>query len=252
MYWCCAQVEPCRERLASYTLGLAGYEIYQPLLREQRRGSHGRKIIATPPLFPGYLFVWVVRGWWDARWSPGVVRLVMDGHVPDVVISEIRSRERGGFVELPKSHGLTAGEGSAGAAARSDWAARCLASARARARPTAAAGWVLCPMGRTGWIDGSVPPRLSTRARPDLARSFVARFFSYYMHKPYYEKGKPDERVGEDVAKLVGRCPLYLRIHRRRSEKAREPLGVSAQRLVSRQCWADWPAQPYLKPAQTI
>jgi hypothetical protein len=35
-------------------------------------------------------------------------------------------------------------------------------------------------------------------------------------------------------------------------EKAREPLGVSAQRLVSRQCWVDWPAQPYLKPAQTI
>jgi hypothetical protein len=67
MYWCCAQVEPRRERLASYTLGLAGYEIYQPLLREQRRGSHGRKITVTPPLFPGYLFLWVVSGWWDAR-----------------------------------------------------------------------------------------------------------------------------------------------------------------------------------------
>jgi transcriptional antiterminator RfaH len=60
----------------------------------------------TPPLFPGYLFVWVVRGWWDARWSPGVVRLIMDGllpaRVPDAVISGIRSRERRGFVELPK------------------------------------------------------------------------------------------------------------------------------------------------------
>src|SRR5262249_15544874 len=62
MYWCCAQVEPRRERLASYTLGLAGYEIYQPLLREQRRSRSGRKITVTPPLFPGYLFVWVVRG----------------------------------------------------------------------------------------------------------------------------------------------------------------------------------------------
>src|SRR5215510_4495156 len=29
-----------------------------------------------------------------------------------------------------------------------------------------------------------------------------------------------------------------------RSEKAREPLGVSAQRLVSPHCGADWPAQP--------
>jgi len=113
VYWCCAQVEPRRERLASYCLGLAGYEIYQPLLREQRRGSHGRKITVTPPLFPGYLFVWVVRGWWDARWSPGVVRLIMDGlqpaHVPDAVISEIRSRERGGYVELLKPRGLAPG-----------------------------------------------------------------------------------------------------------------------------------------------
>jgi transcriptional antiterminator RfaH len=68
--------------------------------------SHGRKITVTPPLFPGYLFVWVVRGWWDARWSPGVVRLIMDGllpaRVPDAVISEIRSRERRGLIELPK------------------------------------------------------------------------------------------------------------------------------------------------------
>jgi transcriptional antiterminator RfaH len=112
MYWCCAQVEPRRERLASYCLGLAGYELYQPLLREHRR-SHGRKITVTPALFPGYLFVWVVSGWWDARWSPGVVRLIMDGlqpaHVPDQVIAEIRSRERGGFVELPKLHGLNLG-----------------------------------------------------------------------------------------------------------------------------------------------
>jgi transcriptional antiterminator RfaH len=112
MYWACAQVEPRRERLASHCLTLAGYEIYQPLLREQRR-SHGRKITVTSPLFPGYLFLWVVSGRWNARWSPGVIRLIMDGlqpaHVPDAVISEIRSRERGGFIELPKSRGLAPG-----------------------------------------------------------------------------------------------------------------------------------------------
>jgi transcription antitermination factor NusG len=106
MYWACAQVEPRRERLASYCLTLAGYEIYQPLLREQRRGSHGRKITVTPPLFPGYLFVWVVSGWWNARWAAGVQRLVMDGlvpaRVPDHVIAKIRSRERAGLIELPK------------------------------------------------------------------------------------------------------------------------------------------------------
>ena len=112
-YWCCAQVEPRRERLASYTLTLAGYEIYQPLLREQRRSRSGRKIVVTPPLFPGYLFLWVVSGWWNARWSPGVVRLIMDGlqpaHVRDDIIVEIRSRERNGLVELPRPRGLAPG-----------------------------------------------------------------------------------------------------------------------------------------------
>jgi transcriptional antiterminator RfaH len=112
MYWCCAQIEQSRDRLAWHCLTLAGYKIYQPLLREPRR-SHGRKIIATPPLFPGYLFVWVVRGWWDARWAAGVRGLLMDGErpavVPDAVISEIRSRERNGFVELVKPRGLRPG-----------------------------------------------------------------------------------------------------------------------------------------------
>jgi len=36
----------------------------------------------------------------------------------------------------------------------------------------------------------------------------------------------------------------------RRWEKAREPLGVSAQWLVSPQCGVDWPAQPYLNLAR--
>jgi hypothetical protein len=66
VYWCCAQIEQCRDRLAWHCLTLAGYKVYQPLLREPRR-SHGRKIIATPPLF-----IWVVRGWWDARWAASV------------------------------------------------------------------------------------------------------------------------------------------------------------------------------------
>jgi transcriptional antiterminator RfaH len=112
MYWCCAQIEPCRERLAWHCLTLAGYRLYQPLLREHRR-SHGRKIIVTPPLFPSYLFIWVVHGWWDARWAAGVRRLVMDGEVParvpDAVIAEIKLRERNGFVELPRPRGLAPG-----------------------------------------------------------------------------------------------------------------------------------------------
>src|SRR5215468_668086 len=83
----------------------------EPLLVPRR--SHGRKIVNTPPLFPGYLFVLVVQGWWDARWATGVRHLVMDGEhparVPDSVIAEIKSREHNGFVELPKPRGFVPG-----------------------------------------------------------------------------------------------------------------------------------------------
>jgi len=112
MFWCCAQIEPYRERLAMHCLGLNGFEVYCPRLREQVR-IRGRKIVRTPPLFPGYTFVLIVSRWWDARWSAGVRRLVMDGElpakVPDDVIAEIRSRERNGLVELPKPRGLAPG-----------------------------------------------------------------------------------------------------------------------------------------------
>jgi transcriptional antiterminator RfaH len=112
MFWCCAQIEPFRERLAMHCLGLSGFEVYCPRLREQVR-IRGRKIERTPPLFRGYAFVLIVSAWYSARWSPGVVRLVMDGeapaHVPDAVIAEIRSRERNGLVELPKPRGLAPG-----------------------------------------------------------------------------------------------------------------------------------------------
>ena len=84
-YWACAQLESNRTRLA--------------LL----------KIMGVSQLFPAYCFVLIVSGWWNARWQPGVVRLIMNGLVPAVVpnevVDEIKSRERGGFVVLPKPRG---------------------------------------------------------------------------------------------------------------------------------------------------
>ena len=56
----------------------------------------------------------VVSGWWDARWAPGVIRIVLDGarpaRVPDAIVDEIKSCERGGLVELPRREGFKAGE----------------------------------------------------------------------------------------------------------------------------------------------
>jgi transcription antitermination factor NusG len=54
------------------------------------------------------------RGRLNARWSPGVVRIVLNGgvpaKVPDAVIAALRKRERNGLVELPKPPGLRAGD----------------------------------------------------------------------------------------------------------------------------------------------
>ena len=105
-FWAAAQLQPQRDTLALHFLRQAGFETYAPRLRE-RRTVQGRKVVRTPLLFPGYAFVWIELQWSQARWSPGVVRLIMDGLAPAVVplavIEEIRARERGGLIELPKS-----------------------------------------------------------------------------------------------------------------------------------------------------
>jgi transcriptional antiterminator RfaH len=104
-YWAVSRVELHRERLALHCLGLAGFETYLPRLRD-RRVVRGRRIEVTPPLFPGYLFILIQERWWDARWCPGTLGLIMNGagpaHVPDAVVDEIRRRERNGAIVLPR------------------------------------------------------------------------------------------------------------------------------------------------------
>jgi transcriptional antiterminator RfaH len=103
-YWAACRLQPNRTALALHYLNLQGYEVYCPRLRE-RRVRRGRRVELLLPLFPGYTFLRVVTGWWEARWAPGTCGLVMDGatpaKVPDAVIAEIRSREREGAIELP-------------------------------------------------------------------------------------------------------------------------------------------------------
>jgi transcription antitermination factor NusG len=92
---------------------LSGFVTYLPRLRE-RRIRAGRKIEVRAPLFPGYCFLTIEAQWHAARWSVGVIGLIMDGirpaHVPDAVIAEIRSRERNGLVELPRREGFKVGD----------------------------------------------------------------------------------------------------------------------------------------------
>jgi transcriptional antiterminator RfaH len=65
-------------------------------------------------LFPGYAFIAIELQWHAARWSPGVLGLIMDGtgpaRVADSIIDGIRARERGGLVELAPPPGLRPGD----------------------------------------------------------------------------------------------------------------------------------------------
>jgi transcription antitermination factor NusG len=104
-FWTCCRLALHREGLALHCLALAGFETYLPRLRELRV-RQGRRLEVRPPLFPGYCFVLIELQWHAARWAPGTLGLVMNNglpvRVPDNVIAEIRSRERGGLIELPK------------------------------------------------------------------------------------------------------------------------------------------------------
>jgi len=103
-FWAAAQLQPQRDQLALHCLRLFGFETYAPRLRD-RRTVHGCKVIKTPLLFPGYIFVLVQLQWSQAQWAPGIARLVMDGStaaaVPDAVVAALKAREVSGLIELP-------------------------------------------------------------------------------------------------------------------------------------------------------
>jgi transcriptional antiterminator RfaH len=105
-YWAAVQTQPQRDGLATHCLHQAGYETYAPRLCE-RRVVAGRKVVRTPLLFPGYLFVLIELQWHRAQRVPGVVRLVLNGGtpaaVPDGVIASLRRREVGGLIEFAKA-----------------------------------------------------------------------------------------------------------------------------------------------------
>ena len=114
MSWLVARTEPQREQRAKHFLELAGFSVYIPVIRE-RRPKSGRRIERLRPLFPSYAFVALQNGrWWDARWCVGVAAVIMSGDGPaqlsDHIVDELRGRERGGAIELPKRPGLKPGD----------------------------------------------------------------------------------------------------------------------------------------------
>lgn len=99
--WAVIQTETQRELLAADHLARAGFEVYLPRIKISA-GGRTRKIA----LFPSYVFARVGSFWYRARWSDGVVRILMAGDEPaklkDEIVDAIRKRQDGnGFVKLP-------------------------------------------------------------------------------------------------------------------------------------------------------
>jgi transcriptional antiterminator RfaH len=114
-YWSVAQVQPApgRDQVALRYLHQAGFRTYQPRLRE-RRIIRGRRVEFHPPLFPGYLFVWIETQFYAICSTPGVLRLLRAGdcpaRVPDRVVDELRRCERNGVIELARPPRLRCGD----------------------------------------------------------------------------------------------------------------------------------------------
>jgi transcriptional antiterminator RfaH len=93
---------------------LRGFEVYLPRLHVKRVTPARRTSAHAPALFPGYAFVLIELQWRAARWSLGILRLVLDGDrpakVPDKVITDLKGRERNGLVELPSPPGFRRGD----------------------------------------------------------------------------------------------------------------------------------------------
>jgi transcription antitermination factor NusG len=95
-YWAVVQTQSRYEHVVRLLLMRSGHQTFLPRIKHRSR---------IAPLFPGYLFVFIIDQWWEIRWTPHVVRLIMGGEqpaaVPETFIADIRKRQRNGFVQLP-------------------------------------------------------------------------------------------------------------------------------------------------------
>lgn len=104
-YWSVVQTKPQCEYLVRNRLMRRDLQTYLPKIK-----IHGRIAL----LFPAYLFVRIAESFYEVRWTDGVIRLLMAGDQParlaDEVIMDIRKREVGGYVKLPKRNVLKKGD----------------------------------------------------------------------------------------------------------------------------------------------
>lgn len=102
-HWIVAQTQSQRENLAKKHLERAGFEAYLPRIKKRGTNCKQQRVV---PLFPNYLFVFINSVWGPVMRTIGVSKVIKNGDEPaklePSVIDEIRGRERGGLVQLPK------------------------------------------------------------------------------------------------------------------------------------------------------
>ena len=103
-FWAVAQTIATREDATADRLDRIGYKTLAPKGRFRIDGKS--KVMAV---FPGYVFVHVIDGrWYDARWTMGVLRLIMSGErpapLPEWEVDKIeRATGSNGLVRIPKA-----------------------------------------------------------------------------------------------------------------------------------------------------
>lgn len=105
--WYLVQSRPMQAERAAENLQRQGYEVFYPLIQEQRV-RRGRRVSVETALFPNYLFIRLRRwvdNWYPLRSTRGVLRLVSFGGeplpVPEEVVEGIRQR-----LALKEAHAL--------------------------------------------------------------------------------------------------------------------------------------------------
>jgi transcriptional antiterminator RfaH len=105
MNWIIVQCEAQREHVVRLLLMRLGFQSYLPRIKIRKR---------IKPLFPTYLFVQSNDRFYPILWTPHVIRLLWAGDQPakldDRIIAELKKREIGGFVKLPKPMRLKRGQ----------------------------------------------------------------------------------------------------------------------------------------------
>ena len=112
-FWTVLRTHPNSEKTAIYNLERQNFEYYQPKIQERKNRKQGLVTVESP-LFPCYLFVRVVDRWMCLHSTHGVASILTNGSFPavvrDQVIDDLRNREAGGYIQLPKQKKFDVGD----------------------------------------------------------------------------------------------------------------------------------------------